>query len=254
MSLTEAVVHVFQNYANFNGRARRSEYWYFQIFNKLLPGLVTFLAIIPVMTSNNPGDTAMAAASVAIIFVSLYELACIIPSLALLCRRLHDIGKPGAYMFFFMLPAAGWILELVWTFQDSDPGENRYGPNPKGEAYTVSSAPRASRCPYCGAAVSSGSTFCGKCGKSLAGAAKPAGWVCVCGRRNAADSAFCPACGRRKGGEDYTPPRYRESPPTPPRDRESDFRYTPPTPTYTPPVDSKEDDIPAGFKHPSDLD
>ena len=46
--------------------------------------------------------------------------------------RLHDIGKSGGYYFFILIPLVGWILLLVWMCQDSQPGANQYGPNPKG--------------------------------------------------------------------------------------------------------------------------
>lgn len=109
MGFSEAIMHVFQNYANFNGRARRSEYWFFALFNALM-SLVTLW--IP--------------------FAGLiYSLLVLIPNLALSVRRLHDIGKTGFYLLLSLIPLVGWVILLIWSLQDSDPGSNIYGPNPK---------------------------------------------------------------------------------------------------------------------------
>ena len=70
-------------------------------------------------------------AIIAIISV-IYSLAVLVPSLAVVWRRLHDLGKSGAYFFFIFIPLAGPFILLYWLCQDSQPGENEYGPNPKG--------------------------------------------------------------------------------------------------------------------------
>lgn len=46
-------------------------------------------------------------------------------------RRMHDVGKSGLYLLWFLLPLAGWIIVLIPMLQDSQPGSNQYGPNPK---------------------------------------------------------------------------------------------------------------------------
>ena len=48
---------------------------------------------------------------------------------------MHDIGKSGAYFFLSFIPLVGIIILLVFLCKDSDPGENQYGPNPKGATY-----------------------------------------------------------------------------------------------------------------------
>ena len=65
---------------------------------------------------------------------SLYALAIIIPSLAVALRRLHDIGKSGWWILIALVPLIGAIWLLVLYVRDSQPGENQYGPNPKGVA------------------------------------------------------------------------------------------------------------------------
>ena len=144
MGFMEAVKHVFKNYATFEGRARRSEYWYFVLFNNLLSiaflvlyygflagGLVGYFSYYG---SAYSGASLGFAEFINVLFV-MYGFACIVPSLAVTCRRLHDIGKPGTYMLFRLIPVAGSILMLVWLLQDSDPYDNRYGPCTKSFAY-----------------------------------------------------------------------------------------------------------------------
>jgi len=134
MSMMEAVKHVFGNYATFTGRARRSEYWLFYLFNILLTlgiGLLNMVFIMIGASGSGAMNVSMAISGIASFAVGIYGLAIIIPSLALCCRRLHDIGKPGSYMLFALVPVVGGILLLVWALQDSEPGDNQYGPNPK---------------------------------------------------------------------------------------------------------------------------
>ena len=64
--------------------------------------------------------------------LGLFDLALLVPSLAVFWRRMHDIGRSGAYYFLGLIPLVGWILLLVWECQDSQPGANQYGSNPKG--------------------------------------------------------------------------------------------------------------------------
>lgn len=120
MNFTEAVTGVFTNYATFSGRARRSEYWYFFLFNFIVN-----------LVLNTLSRLTHGSAIIAIISV-IYSLAVLVPSLAVVWRRLHDLGKSGAYFFFIFIPLAGPFILLYWLCQDSQPGENDYGPNPKG--------------------------------------------------------------------------------------------------------------------------
>ena len=110
MGFADAVKSVVvENYANFNGRARRSEYWYFTLASFIagfIGGLLPFISI-------------------------LLSLALFIPSLAVSVRRLHDIGKSGWMYLFILIPVVGAIILLVWFCQDSQPGENKWGANPK---------------------------------------------------------------------------------------------------------------------------
>lgn len=124
MGIKDAIISCFQNYANFNGRARRAEYWYFCLFNVLISGVLSAL-------SRMAGEGFISSAFSAI--ATLYSLAVLIPGLAVAWRRLHDIGKSGAYWFFILIPIAGPIILLVWLAKAGDVGDNAYGPDPKAE-------------------------------------------------------------------------------------------------------------------------
>lgn len=119
MGFGEAVQSVFSKYATFSGRARRSEYWYFVLLQVIVTAVLNGLY------------SATESVAFSAILV-LFDLALLVPSLAVCWRRLHDIGKSGGYYFFVLIPLVGWILLLVWMCQDSQPGANQYGPNPKG--------------------------------------------------------------------------------------------------------------------------
>lgn len=122
MGFVDAVKKCFQNYANFSGRARRSEYWYFCLFNMLISFVLGGLGRMA-----GEGFFATVLTSIA----SLYSLATLIPGLAVAWRRLHDIGKSGGYWFFILIPLAGPIILLIWFAKAGDVGDNAYGPDPK---------------------------------------------------------------------------------------------------------------------------
>ena len=113
-------VCVLQKYAYFSGRARRAEYWSFA----LSAGVIS--AILNALGRNGNGGFFS-------ILAYLFSLAILIPSLAAAWRRLHDIGKKGTWYFIGLIPVVGWILLIVWFCRDSEPGDNEFGPNPKGD-------------------------------------------------------------------------------------------------------------------------
>lgn len=120
---------VFENYANFKGRARRSEYWYFALANGIISIL---LIIIGVIIGTLFGD-ALTGGIIGYALLILYSFATLFPSLGVIVRRLHDIGKSGWFYFVALIPLAGpiWILVLLCT--DGDYGPNQYGPDPKNQ-------------------------------------------------------------------------------------------------------------------------
>ncbi len=113
---------VLKRYADFNGRARRKEYWMFVLFNTIF----AFAA----MALDNVLGIAMEGIGYGPLY-GLYLLAVIIPSIAVGVRRLHDIGKSGWMMLISLIPLIGGIWLLVLFLTDGTPGENEYGANPK---------------------------------------------------------------------------------------------------------------------------
>ncbi len=113
---------VMKQYADFNGRARRKEYWMFVLFNIIFASVAIIL--------DNLFGIAMKGIGYGPLY-GLYLLAIIIPSIAVGVRRLHDIGKSGWMMLISFIPLIGVIWLLVLFVTDGNPGENEYGPNPK---------------------------------------------------------------------------------------------------------------------------
>jgi uncharacterized membrane protein YhaH (DUF805 family) len=107
---------VLKQYADFKGRARRKEYWMFILF------FYIFYAVCAVL------DTLLGTVTV---FIALYALVLLIPSLAVVVRRLHDVGKGGGWIFISLVPLVGAIWLLVLLCTDSEAGSNRFGQNPK---------------------------------------------------------------------------------------------------------------------------
>lgn len=124
MTFSEAIKSVLvTNYANFSGRARRSEYWYLVLFNFIL--YFAFIAISSISESM---------ILICTLIYSLLNLAMIIPSIAVCVRRLHDIGKSGWNLLWAFVPIVGFILFIIWYCKDSEPGANKWGNNPKIQA------------------------------------------------------------------------------------------------------------------------
>ncbi|WP_264565916.1 DUF805 domain-containing protein [Flavobacterium sp. N3904] len=113
---------VFENYANFSGRARRSEYWYYLLMNMIILVLAT---IIDSSTGMNFEPLPYGYLYVA------YALATFLPGFAVAVRRLHDVGKSGWFFFIILIPLIGSIWLLVLFCQEGDSGANAYGSDPK---------------------------------------------------------------------------------------------------------------------------
>lgn len=105
-----------KQYAVFSGRARRREYWTFV--------LVNFIVVL-VLTGV---DSAVGTAGV---LAGLFNLAMLVPGIAVGTRRLHDTDRSGWLLLIGLIPLVGAIVLIVFFVQDSQPGDNQYGPNPK---------------------------------------------------------------------------------------------------------------------------
>ena len=165
MSFTEAVKTCFAKYVTFSGRARRSEHWYFFLFITLIQ-IVLYIWLMTVIMGpmtefiqrgGDPQDVEAikaiflgAITSPACIALIAFSLATLLPIIAVQIRRMHDTGRSGwwsmtywggnllsVFVPFASLVGSIWFIYLAC--QDSQPGENVYGPNPKGEeAFTTS--------------------------------------------------------------------------------------------------------------------
>ena len=114
------------NYANFSGRARRKEYWMFV--------LVQTIVMIGLMILDSVLGLDFELQGISLGYGYLYLIGLIvhfIPSLAVLVRRLHDVGKSGWFYFIFLIPIIGvlWLLVLYCT--EGQKQDTKWGPDPK---------------------------------------------------------------------------------------------------------------------------
>jgi uncharacterized membrane protein YhaH (DUF805 family) len=122
MSFVEAIQSGFKNYVNFQGRATRSEYWWWVLFEVLLffvPGILIGL-----------GGQSDALASIGGLLYMVIGLGLILPGLALYVRRLHDTDHSGWWILLGFIPLIGGLILLVWTIMKGTSGPNKYGPDP----------------------------------------------------------------------------------------------------------------------------
>lgn len=122
----EYYLKAWRNYANFSGRARRTEYWMFVLFNTLISLLILGISFALMEVLNT---------EVFFLIYVLYALAVMIPSIALSIRRIHDVGYSGWMFLLCLVPFVGGIILLVFYLLDSQPGDNRFGPNPKSVSF-----------------------------------------------------------------------------------------------------------------------
>ena len=115
-------LEVIKKYTQFSGRARRKEYWYFALFNMIVS---VVLSIIDTVTGTLDPDLGLGLLS------GIYSLAVLIPSIAVGFRRMHDTGRSAWWFLIGLIPLIGMIVILVFMVQDSQEGENQYGPSPK---------------------------------------------------------------------------------------------------------------------------
>ena len=97
MTFVESISTCFNKYATFEGRATRSEYWWFVLFTWLV---------------------SLATGMVNETLSGLFSLAVLLPSLAVGARRLHDIDKSGWFLLLWLIPIIGWLVLLYWLVQE----------------------------------------------------------------------------------------------------------------------------------------
>ncbi|WP_046508297.1 DUF805 domain-containing protein [Streptomyces odonnellii] len=107
---------VLKNYAGFSGRARRTEFWMFVLFNLIVQIVLTVIDSVIGLNS---------------VLSGLYALAVLIPSLAVSVRRLHDTDKSGWLLLLGLIPLVGGIILIVFSATAGTAGPNKYGHDPK---------------------------------------------------------------------------------------------------------------------------
>ena len=116
-------LEVLKKYAVFSGRARRKEYWMFALVNIIIAVLLGILeAALGIGGRREQYQSVLG---------GLYSLAVLLPTLGVTVRRFHDTGRSGWWILLSFIPLIGSLIVLFFLVQDSEPGENRYGPNPK---------------------------------------------------------------------------------------------------------------------------
>lgn len=128
-----------QKYASFQGRAKRAEYWYFNLLELLITipvaiiGFIVGLSVGNMIPMANFEDklptTIVSAIVVCYIFLFICGLVFLCPSISVLVRRLHDTGRSGWWYWIGLVPYVGVIVLLVFTLLSSQDHDNEYGPN-----------------------------------------------------------------------------------------------------------------------------
>ena len=109
MNFQDAIKLCFQKYADFSGRAKRPEFWWFVLF------CIVVSLLLEVVGS----------------YISwAFSLATIVPSLAVGARRLHDMNKSGWLQLIWLIPILGWIYMVYLMVQEGDAADNQYGAPP----------------------------------------------------------------------------------------------------------------------------
>ncbi|AXE38605.1 DUF805 domain-containing protein [Acidipropionibacterium virtanenii] len=111
VNFSQAIQLFFKNYAVFNGRASRSEFWWVMLFTWLVNVVLNGIG----RAAGDSGSTALMSLS------GLWSLAILVPSLAIAWRRLHDTGRSGGWFFINFIPFVGTIIFIVLTASPSNP-------------------------------------------------------------------------------------------------------------------------------------
>ena len=109
MNFADSIKTCFSKYADFTGRAKRPEFWWFVLF-------IFLVSLALGMVSN--------------IVSLLFSLATLVPSLAVGARRLHDTSRSGWWQLIGIIPLIGWIVLIVFCAQEGQTADNQYGPVP----------------------------------------------------------------------------------------------------------------------------
>jgi uncharacterized membrane protein YhaH (DUF805 family) len=117
MTFPDAVRSGLANYATFTGRARRSAFWFFWLFNLLAHSVAGLL------------DGAMLGGTNTL--NAIVSLVLLLPNLAVSVRRLHDVGRSGWWLLIGFVPLVGIVVLLIWYVSRGEDGPNRFGADPR---------------------------------------------------------------------------------------------------------------------------
>lgn len=135
MGVAESVRTCFGKYADFQGRASRSEFWWFFLFTALVSlalSLPLYVLMVIVAVAGNSSTGAGVAAVITIIWsiiVTVVAIGLLIPLLAAGARRLHDYGQSAWFLLLYFVPCGNIALIVLWALGGT-PGDNPYGPRP----------------------------------------------------------------------------------------------------------------------------
>lgn len=115
--MVESYKKFLHNYANFKGRSTRADYWWVVLANFLIGFFLGFLG-------GFFGEDVM---KITTLIASIYELAILIPGLAITVRRFHDINKSGWFILLALIPFVGGLIVFIFTVLPSVNENNQYG-------------------------------------------------------------------------------------------------------------------------------
>lgn len=112
----EFFIRAYKNYANFNGRDTRQQYWMFYLFY-----IIAYIVL-------NIVDAVLGTGG---LLSGIFALASFVPAIAIAARRLHDINKSGWWQLLVLIPIIGAIVLIVFLVKQGEDGENRFGADPR---------------------------------------------------------------------------------------------------------------------------
>lgn len=126
MNFGEAISSVLSKYSTFSGRAARSEYWYWTLFQWLL---LFGLMLASLLMAARSGTSPM----ILMVVFAIAFIVMILPTISVAVRRLHDMDYAAWWVLIGIIPYVGGIALFVWFLLPGTIGGNRFGPDPLGD-------------------------------------------------------------------------------------------------------------------------